>query len=219
MILMSTYHTGQIPFKQVYLHGLVRDEKNRKMSKSLGNTIDPLDMIAKYGADATRLSLIIGAAPGNDVPLSENKIKGYSKFANKVWNVSRFVLTNIADADWERKPILTERDNEILTTLRKTIADVTDEIELFNLYLAGEKAYHYIWHELADIVLEESKPIINGINDEDKYARQYVLKECLVSSLKMLHPFMPFVTETIWQNSPAEIKDRELLMVSKWPTQ
>lgn len=219
MILMSTYHTGQIPFKQVYLHGLVRDEKNRKMSKSLGNTIDPLDMIAKYGADATRLSLIIGAAPGNDVPLSENKIKGYSKFANKVWNVSRFVLTNIADADWERKPTLTERDNEILTTLRKTIADVTDEIELFNLYLAGEKAYHYIWHELADIVLEESKPIINGLNDEDKYARQYVLKECLVSSLKMLHPFMPFVTETIWQNSPAEIKDRELLMVSKWPNQ
>jgi valyl-tRNA synthetase len=217
MILMSGYHLGQVPFKNVYLHGLVRDEKNRKMSKSLDNTIDPLDMINKFGADATRLSLIVGAAPGNDLPLSENKIKAYKKFANKVWNISRFVLSNIADADWSQTPELSQRDEEILVDLRKNIAEVTADIEKFSLYLGAEKAYHYIWHELADKVLEESKPILNGDDAVAKYGRQYVLKECLVASLKILHPFMPFVTETIWQHAPADIKDSELLMVTKWP--
>lgn len=217
MILMSTYHTGQVPFKNVYLHGLVRDEKGKKMSKSLGNMIDPLDMIPKYGADATRLSLIVGAAPGNDMPLSEDKIRAYKKFANKVWNISRFILTNIADADWEQTPELSERDGEIIRDLKKSIAEVTNDIEKFSLYLAAEKAYHYIWHELADKVLEESKPILNGDDQVAKYARQYILKECLVASLKMLHPFMPFVTETIWQELPKEIKDHDILMVAKWP--
>ncbi len=217
MILMSTYHLGQIPFKNVYLHGLVRDEKGRKMSKSLDNTINPLDMIEKFGADATRLSLIVGAAPGNDMPLSENKVKAYKKFANKVWNISRFVLTNIADADWSQVPELNARDEEIIRDLKQTVSEVTDDIERFSLYLGAEKAYHYIWHELADKVLEESKPILSGDNLTEKYARQYVLKECLVTSLKMLHPFMPFVTETVWQHLPTEIKDTELLMVAKWP--
>lgn len=218
MILMSTYHTGQVPFKNVYLHGLVRDEKGKKMSKSLGNIIDPLDMIEKFGADATRLSLIIGAAPGNDMPLSEDKIRAYKKFANKIWNISRFVLSNIADADWEQTPELSHRDQEIIRDLKVTVTEVTEDIERFSLYLAGEKAYHYIWHELADKVLEESKPILAGENAQEKYARQYVLKECLVTSLKMLHPFMPFVTETIWQNIPEAVKDHKILMVSKWPT-
>ena len=217
MILMTTYFTGQVPFKNVYLHGLVRDEKNRKMSKSLGNTIDPLDMIEKFGTDATRLSLVVGAAPGNDVPLSENKVRAYKKFANKIWNISRFVLTNVADADWEQKPKLSDRDEEILKELRQKIAEVSEDIEKFSLYLAAEKAYHYVWHDLADNVLEESKPILNGDDADAKYARQYVLKECLVASLKMLHPFMPFVTETIWQHAPKEIRDHELLMVAKWP--
>ncbi len=217
MILMSTYHLGQVPFKNVYLHGLVRDEKGKKMSKSVGNVIDPLDMIAKFGADATRLSLIIGAAPGNDMPLSEDKIRAYKKFANKVWNISRFVLTNIADANWEQIPDLSTRDQEIIRDLKKTVLEVTDDIERFSLYLAGEKAYHYIWGELADKVLEESKEILNGEDEVAKFSRQYVLKECLVASLKMLHPFMPFVTETVWQNAPTEIKDHNILMVAKWP--
>jgi valyl-tRNA synthetase len=217
MILMSTYQLGQVPFKNVYLHGLVRDEKNRKMSKSIGNTIDPLDMIDKYGADATRLSLIVGAAPGNDVPLSENKVRAYKKFANKVWNISRFILTNITDTDWTSTPKLSQRDNEILAELRANVTEVTTDIEKFSLYLAAEKAYHYIWHELADKVLEESKPILSGEDIEAKYARQYVLKECLVTSLKLLHPFMPFVTETIWQHAPDTIKERKLLMVERWP--
>ncbi|MCB9812107.1 valine--tRNA ligase [Candidatus Nomurabacteria bacterium] len=217
MILMSGYHLGQVPFKNVYLHGLVRDSQNRKMSKSLGNTLDPLDMIAKYGADATRLSLIVGAAPGNDMPLSEDKVRAYKKFANKLWNISRFVLTSIADADWEQELQLSERDEEILKELRMKIAEVSEDIEKFSLYLAAEKAYHYVWHDLADKVLEESKPILNGADTAVRFARQYVLKECLVASLKMLHPFMPFVTETVWQHAPEAIKDQKLLMVAKWP--
>jgi valyl-tRNA synthetase len=218
MILMTTYLRGEVPFKNVYLHGLVRDNKGKKMSKSLGNIIDPLDMIEKFGADATRLSLIVGAAPGNDMPLSEDKIRAYKKFANKIWNISRFVLTSIADADWDKQPKLSERDEEVLKELQATIAEVTGDIEKFGLYLAAEKAYHYVWHDLADNVLEESKPILNGDDAEAKFARQYVLKECLVASLKLLHPFMPFVTETIWQNLPKELKDHELLMVAKWPS-
>ncbi|MCA9360097.1 valine--tRNA ligase [Candidatus Kaiserbacteria bacterium] len=217
MILMSTYHTGQVPFKNVYLHGLVRDEKGKKMSKSLGNTLDPLDMIEKFGADATRLSLIIGAAPGNDMPLSEDKVKAYKKFANKLWNISRFILTSMDGADWEQIPKLSVRDEEILTGLKAKVAEISDDIEKFSLYLAAEKSYHYVWHELADVILEESKPIIAGDDAEAKFARQYVLKECLITSLKTLHPFMPFVTETIWQELSPVHKDRDILMVSKWP--
>ncbi|MEY3784507.1 MAG: valyl-tRNA synthetase, valyl-tRNA synthetase [Candidatus Parcubacteria bacterium] len=217
MILMSTYNTGQVPFKNVYLHGLVRDEKGKKMSKSLGNVIDPLDMITKYGADATRLSLIIGSSPGNDVPLSENKIKGYKNFANKIWNISRFVLTHTIDTNLSTSPTLSARDQEIISDLKIVVTEVSNEIDRFNLYLAGEKAYHYIWHELADKILEESKPILTGADAAAKLARQYVLNECLTTSLKLLHPFMPFVTETVWQNLPAKMKDQDLLMVAKWP--
>jgi len=217
MILMSTYHTGQIPFQSVYLHGLVRDEKNRKMSKSLGNTIDPLTMIEKYGADATRLSLVIGAAPGNDVPLSENKVKGYKNFANKIWNISRFILTHTEDYDPKAKPTLSTRDEEILKDLSSATSDISNEIEKFNLYLAGEKTYHYVWHELADKILEESKDILTGSDQNARVARQQVLTTCLTASLKLLHPFMPFVTEAIWQELPAHMKDADLLMVAAWP--
>ncbi len=217
MILMSTYHTGQVPFKNVYLHGLVRDEKNRKMSKSLGNTIDPLTMIEKYGADATRLSLIVGAAPGNDVPLSENKIKGYKNFANKIWNISRFILTHTIDIDLTKEPSLSARDKEILNSLYANVNEVSVEIEKFNLYLAAEKAYHYVWHELADIILEESKEILQGEDKNARAARQKVLVTCLLTSLKTLHPFMPYVTEVVWQELPNNLKDTNLLMIAKWP--
>ncbi len=217
MVLMSTYLVGQVPFKNAYLHGLVRDSKGKKMSKSLGNIINPLDMIAKYGTDATRLSLIVGAAPGNDMPLSEDKVRAYKKFANKLWNISRFTLGNILDADFTQAPALSERDQEILTTLTDTVKEISNDIDKFNLYLAAEKSYHYVWHELADKVLEESKEILNGSDTQATYARQYVLKECLITSLKLLHPFMPFVTETIWQELPAKLKDQEILMVAKWP--
>ncbi len=217
MILMTTYLRGEVPFKTVYLHGLVRDSKGKKMSKSLGNIIDPLDMIEKYGADATRLSLVIGAAPGNDMPLSEDRIRGYKHFANKIWNISRFTLTNIADANWQTAPRYSPRDQEILATLNIAVSDITNEIEKFNLYLAGEKAYHYIWHEFADIVIEESKAILSGNDAEAKNARQHVLRECFITSIKLLHPFMPYVTEAVWQNLPSALQEREQLMISSWP--
>ncbi len=218
MVLMSTFLLGQVPFKHVYLHGLVRDSKGKKMSKSLGNVMDPLDMIEKYGADATRLSLIIGAAPGNDVPLAEDKVRGYKHFANKVWNISRFILTSTSDVDFSTPPSLSSRDTEILATLSSTLTEVSAGIEKYNLYLAAEKMYHYIWHELADVILEESKPILSGDDAQAKYARQYVLKECLVTVVKVLHPFMPFVTETIWQHLPKNIlgDERDILMVATW---
>ena len=151
------------------------------------------------------------------MPLSENKVKGYKNFANKVWNISRFVLTHTIEADTTATPILSARDEEILATLKTTVTDVTAEIEKFNLYLAGEKAYHYIWGELADVVLEESKLIFASEDAQAKLARQHVLIECLTTSLKLLHPFMPYVTETIWQELPKEMKHSELLMVAKWP--
>jgi valyl-tRNA synthetase len=217
MILMSTMLRGEVPFKSVYLHGLVRDNKGRKMSKSLGNIIDPLDMIAKYGADATRLSLVIGTAPGNDMPLAEDKIRGYKHFANKIWNISRFVLSNTTEYDSSTSVNYSDRDKEILAQLNATVTEVTGDIEKFNLYLAGDKAYQYIWKELADKILEESKPILNGEINEEKRARQAVLVQCLTTSLKLLHPYMPYVTEAIWQEIPTDFKDRDLLMVASWP--
>jgi len=221
MVLMSTFHLGQVPFKSVYLHGLVRDAKGRKMSKSLGNIINPLDMIEKYGADATRLSLIIGAAPGNDMPISEDKVRGYKHFANKIWNISRFILSGIENDTITTEPKLSDRDKEILATLSATVAETSGDIEKFQLYLAGEKIYHYVWSELADVILEESKPILQGTDTDARRARQYVLRECLITSLKMLHPFMPFVTEAIWQHLPGNIRgnERDMLIVASWPTQ
>lgn len=216
MVLMSGFHLGQVPFKTVYLHGLVRDAKGQKMSKSIGNIINPLDMIEKYGADATRLSLIVGATPGTDIKLSEDKIKGYKHFGNKIWNISRFVLMNVEGSTLERPLNLPERDVEILSSLDATVAEISKDIDEYRLYLAAEKAYHYVWSELADKILEESKAVLNGVDAEAKAARQFVLYSCLTTSLKLLHPFMPFVTETIWQHLPK--KDADMLIIAKWPT-
>lgn len=217
MILMSTYHLGQVPFKNVYLHGLVRDDKNRKMSKSLGNIIDPLELISKYGADAVRLSLIIGAAPGNDVPLSEQKTKGYKHFTNKVWNITRFILTNTANHDYNTEVTLTADDQTLLDNLSRTATEITQDIEKFNLHLAAEKTYHFVWHELADRILEESKPLLSGDNEDTRASRERVLIAYLVTILKLLHPFTPYVTETIWQELPRNWRDTDLLLISNWP--
>jgi valyl-tRNA synthetase len=216
MVLMSSFHLGQVPFKTVYLHGLVRDAKGQKMSKSLGNIINPLDMIEKYGTDAVRLSLIVGATPGTDIKLSEDKIKGYKHFANKIWNISRFVLMNTEGATLERPTTLSKRDEEILTQLNSTVSEVSNDIDESRLYMAAEKAYHYVWSELADNILEESKPILQGTDTATKASRQYVLYKCLTTSLKLLHPFMPFVTETVWQH--LSTKESAMLMAAPWPT-
>lgn len=218
MILMTGFQLGQIPFKTVLIHGLVRDSKGRKFSKSLGNGIDPLDMIDTFGADALRMGLLVGAAIGNDIKFDENKVKGYKHFANKIWNVTRFVLTSLDGAPQTKPSSLTERDREILSELNRTVSDITEDMEGYRLYLAAEKAYHYVWHELADVILEESKPILSGEDLTAQASRQYVLQECLVTSVKLLHPFMPFVTEAIWQELPKEMRDQDILMVASWPT-
>lgn len=216
MILMSGFNLGEIPFKHVYLHGLVRDEKGRKMSKSIGNIIDPVDMIDKYGADAARLSLIIGAAVGNDIKLSEQRIKGYKHFANKIWNIARFILSNSDGEKPMDAPTLTEQDGKYITQLHDVVKIATEYIEAFRLDLAADAIYHYVWHELADKIIEESKPILQGNDERAKISRQYVLYECLTTSLKLLHPFMPFVTEEIWQSLPE--RESDLLMVTPWPS-
>ena len=215
MVLMTGFCAGQVPFKHVYLHGLVRDGQGRKMSKSLGNIIDPLDMIAKYGADATRLSLIIGAQPGNDLKLSEDRVRGYKHFANKLWNITRFVLENreltITDAVAPR----TDVDAALIEEARALIANVTQNIEKFRLDLAADALYHYTWDRFAAEILEESKPIVKGDDAALRQSRTATLYEILTMILRALHPFMPFVTEAIWQKLPQ--KDAEVLMITRWP--
>ena len=218
MILMSTYLIHEVPFKTVYLHGLVRDEKGRKISKSLGNNIDPIDMIEKYGADATRMSLIIGVGPGNDSKLGEDKLKNYKHFSNKVWNASRFVLSNIDETTLETpRPPLTKRDEEILMELNKVTESVTTHMNNFRYHLAGEELYHYFWHTFADVIIEEMKIRIQDNNTESKKASQWILLKTLSTTIKMLHPFMPFVTEELWSLLPK--KTQSLLIIETWPKQ
>ncbi len=210
MILMSQFLLGEVPFKNVYLHGLVRDEKGRKMSKSLGNIIDPLDMIEKYGADAVRLSLIVGAAPGNDIKLSEDRIRGYKNFANKIWNIARFVL----EAQKESGAVTAPEDTSIVSETQAAAAEAAKHIDTFRLDLAADTLYQFIWHRFADVIVEESKPLLRGEDAAKAASRAAALLQSLEIILKSLHPFMPFVTEEIWTAMPNR---KELLMVEKWP--
>jgi valyl-tRNA synthetase len=207
MILMTTYTLGVVPFKTVYLHGLVRDEKGKKMSKSLGNIIDPLDMIEKYGTDATRLSLLLGNTPGNDMKLSEEKIAGFRNFTNKLWNISRFILLNIENPqiDVGLPKLKTDADKWIISKLSSLILNVSKNIEEYNFSYAGEQLRDFTWNELADWYLEVAKI------EKDK---SEVLNFILNALLKLWHPFMPFVTEAIWNEVyPGD----KLIMIQKWP--
>jgi valyl-tRNA synthetase len=209
MILMSSALMGEVPFREVYLHGLVRDAKGRKMSKSLGNGIDPLEMADKYGADATRLSLIIGASAGNDLKLSEDRIRGYRNFSTKIWNIARFIQIN--------KPASLLDDsfpgNRVeVTALNEIKNSVTKHIERFEFHLAGETLYHYIWHELADKIIETEKKSLRDGSDAEKATSYALLEHLLLESLKMLHPFMPFITEEIYQI----FRPGRILMVERW---
>jgi len=215
MILMSGFHLSQVPFKTVLLHGLVRDKEGRKFSKSLDNGIDPLLMIDRYSADALRMGLLAGTAIGNDIRFDESKVKGYKHFANKLWNVTRFVLDTTKDYDLSKKPELFHDDELLLDPMKDYIAQVTKDLENYNLHLAAERIYGYVWNTFADKILEESKPILNGPDESAKISRGWTLYAILVINLKLLHPFMPFVTEEIWQELPK--KDSEMLMVAKWP--
>jgi valyl-tRNA synthetase len=219
MILMSTCLLEEIPFKRVYLHGLIRDEKGRKMSKSLGNVIDPLGVIEKFGADALRMALVVGSPPGKDTNIWEEKIKGYKHFANKLWNVARFITLNSDDSeDSYQKNVLTKKDKDYLKELNLLVKDLTKKMDQCKFYLVGERLYHYIWHTVADKLLEESKPILRGNKKKEKTSRQRLLFEILKTVLIMLHPFMPFVTEEIWQIiSPPAGGRKNLLIIQSWP--
>jgi valyl-tRNA synthetase len=196
MILMSEFHLGEAPFETVYLHGLVRDKDGQKISKSLGNNIDPLEMGTKYGTDAVRLALVSGQAPGTDSRISEDKIRGYKNFANKIWNISRFVLSQ------ENKGDLMP---ELIKELNEVTRDVTQALEKYQIHLAVERIYQYVWHRFADEVIEESK------GKPEYGATLYLI---LNTSLKLLHPFMPFVTEEVWQTM---YNGKSFLMVERWP--
>ena len=218
MILMSEFLLGQVPFRVIYLHGIVRDAQGRKISKSLGNNIDPMDMGAKYGMDALRFSLISGTAPGTDSKISEEKIRGYKNFGNKIWNITRFILDNVGENDFKKNI-----QNELTEEFHKIAIDITGDMENYRLHLASEKIYHYIWHRFADEIIEESKEIIkSGGNKSDE--RKRALASIWVNCLKILHPFMPFVTEEIWSMMPASPslggpgENKNLLMVEKWPS-
>lgn len=214
MILMSGYLLGETPFKTIYLHGLVRDAKGQKMSKSLGNIIDPVDMIDKYGADALRMALIIGTGPGSDSKLSEDKIRAYKLFSNKIWNITRFVLDNTSTNDLDKTPTLTGGMIDVNEQLKMLIVDVTKDIEEYRFHIAGEKLYHYIWHTFADIVIEDCKREMKEGSAEKQQEARWFLRHTLVELVKLLHPFMPFITEEIWK----DIGDNQLLMIERWPT-
>lgn len=213
MVMLGIYFTGKIPFKYVYLHGLIRDEFKQKMSKSKGNVIDPLGVVNEYGADALRMALVIGNTPGSDLAFSEDKIRGYRNFANKIWQASRFVLMNLEDFDFNIKPKLSAADRKKLNELSKIKKETSKLIENFKFYGAAEKIYHYFWRVFCDKIIEEMKPRLQN-GDKEKEAAQFILFEILKESLKMLHPFMPFITEEIWQNLPGN--RNKLLIIEKW---
>jgi valyl-tRNA synthetase len=212
MILMTTTLTGQVPFKQVVLHGIVRDKQGRKFSKSLNNGIDPLEMIEKYGTDALRMSLVFSAAPGNDVIFDEQKVKGMKHFANKLWNITRYVLSNIESTEISDIPEpKTEADKAIIDKLIGLKDLTTKSIEGYRIHEASQALYHFAWHELADVYIEASKEQLK--NDELKENTQRILLINLRTILKLLHPFMPFVTEELWK----QIEPGKLLLIEEWP--
>lgn len=215
MILMSLYHIGDIPFETVYLHGLVRDAQGQKMSKSLGNIVDPIDLSDEYGTDALRMGIIVGNGPGNDLNLDEDKIRAYRKFANKLWNITRFVLTETDG--YEQNIELVENDKLIKNECTALFAELTKEMDEYKYYLVGEKLYHFAWHRFADEILEESKVIFSKGTDTEIASRKKLLIEVLKDILRGLHPFMPFITEEIWESLPLSEGERELLMVETWP--
>lgn len=214
MLMLGKYITGKLPFNTVYLHGLVLDAKGKKMSKSKGNVINPLDLIEKFGTDAFRMSLLVGNTPGTSLALSENKIKAYKHFANKLWNIARFVFENNPSMNSDREIAATDPENaKYLEEFDILAKDVTADMENYRFYLASEKIYHYSWHAFADIIIEASKPKLKNDESEAESTKN-MLGFLLKQQLKMLHPFMPFITEKIWSMLPNE---KELLLVTKWP--
>jgi len=208
-IMLSLFLTGKIPYEIVYLHGLIRDQHGQKMSKTAGNVLDPLEITKKYGTDALRMALIVGNAPGNDLSLSEEKVKAYRNFANKIWNASRFILS------YKEKPKETVRvshadDLWIIGETKKIIKEITIHLNRYRFDLAAEEIYHFFWHTFCDQYLEMSK--------KRRSETQQTLLQVLATSLKLLHPFMPFLTEQIWQLAKdQEFFKEKALIIAQWP--
>jgi valyl-tRNA synthetase len=218
MVIFGLYLAKKVPFKTVYLHGLVNDAKGQKMSKSKGNVINPLDLIESYGTDALRMSLVVGNTPGSSLALDENKIKAYKHFANKIWNASRFVAMNIEDYDANNPPSPKKASpwqKKHLKDLQKITKEITKSMDSFAFYMGAEKIYHYFWHQFCDIIIEESKEML--ANPQTRTQTQYMLLEILCTSLKLLHPFMPFITEEIYQQLSFTHK-KTCLMIEEWPS-
>ena len=221
MVFSGNEQTGKAPFHTVLIHGLVRDSQGRKMSKSLGNGIDPLEVIDKYGADALRLTLITGNAPGNDMRFYWERVESSRNFANKVWNASRFMLMNFEQAaekgisiDGVSLADLTQADKWILSKMNRLTKDVTENIDKYELGIAVSKIYDFIWEEFCDWYIEMVKPRLYNDEDKTKAAALWTLKTVLINALKLLHPYMPFITEEIFCNVQNE---EESIMISKWP--
>ena len=219
MIFSALEHTGQVPFNKVFIHGIVRDSLGRKMSKSLGNGIDPLEIIAKYGTDALRFSLVLGISPGNDIRYMPEKLESASNFANKLWNASKFVLSNMPEdssklAEDKLPANLCYEDKWILSKLNKLVKEVTNNLENFELGIATQKVYDFIWNEFCDWYIEMVKSRLYDENCTTKFSAQYTLNKVLKDSLKLLHPVMPFVTEKIYMQL---YHNDESIMISKWP--
>ena len=216
MVIFGLYIAKQVPFHNVYMHGMVNDKLGKKMSKSKGNVVSPIELTDKYGADALRIGLVIGNTPGNDIALAEDKIKGYKHFCNKIWNATRFVLTNIGNTTLDTpRPALIPRDEEILAEFNTALTSITSHYENFRFHLAGEELYHYFWNTFADIIIEEMKPRLVGNDQTSRNGAQWVLLQILSANIKMLHPFIPFITEEIWGILPREQKS--LLVIEPWP--
>jgi valyl-tRNA synthetase len=215
MMMMGYHFTGKKPFSDVYVHALVRDEEGRKMSKTRGNVIDPIEVIEKYGADTLRFTLTALAAQGRDIKLSERIIEGYRHFANKVWNVARFVLTATQGIEAKGKVALRPEDKWILTKLSETAEKVDKELSAYRYNEAAKAIYQFIWNELADWYVEFTKYRLYKGSEEEKESAAYTLLLVLRESLKLLHPIMPFITEEIYQKLPN--KDSESIAISKWP--
>lgn len=212
MVMLGLYTQGKVPFKNVYFHGMILDKQGKKMSKSKGNVVNPMELVAKYGADAVRFGLVIGAAPGSDTPLPEEKVVGGRNFCNKLWNITRFVLTQLGDTLPSALPVVTpktEADTAILEQLTTLEKEVAEHIGQYRFAQGLQAVHEFIWHQFADIYLEAAKTQVGP-------ATNAVLYHVLISSVKLLHPFMPFVTEAIWQRLP----EREgMLCTAAWPIQ
>lgn len=216
MIFSGMEHMGEPPFKTVFIHGLIRDAQGRKMSKSLGNGIDPLEVIAQYGADALRFTLVTGNSPGNDLRFSQEKVEASRNFANKIWNASRFILMNIDGHDVPNQlpEKLALEDKWIVNQFNQVVKEVTDNLEHFEIGIAVQKLYDFLWDELCDWYIEIAKIRLQSSDESAAQAARQVLVWVMTGTLQLLHPFMPYITEEIWQSLPHE---GESIMVSKWP--